>query len=174
MDTAEDVSDIAKIQKDLLWGLYQDVRSHARHNEVLRSSAVNYMLLVASALITVIIFDKQINRYDLPLCLIVSLIGLISALFSASYAELYYRNRERAERLRKHLDVSFFEGRAPATLSQVLAEADDAHRKTRIYRWSRRITGSTHVFWLVLPLGVFAIGIVLTVLSLAGLTTAPG
>ena len=84
MDTTEDVSDIAKIQKDLLWGLYQDVRSHARHNEVLRSSAVNYMLLVASALITVIIFDKQINRYDLPLCLIVSLIGLISALFSAS------------------------------------------------------------------------------------------
>jgi hypothetical protein len=166
MNPPEDIRDITKVQKDLLWGLYQDVRSHARHTETLRSSAVNYVLVVASALITVITFDKQVDRYDLPLCLIVSLIGLISALFSASYAELYYRNRVRAGHLLDHLDAAFFEGRAPATLSQVLANADEAHRKTKIYRWSRRITGSTHVFWLVLPLVVFAIGVTLTFLAL--------
>ncbi len=165
MDTHDNVRDITKVQKDLLWGLYQDLRSHSRHTEMLRSSAVNYMLVLASALITVILFDKQINRFDLPLSIIVSVIGLISALYSASYTELYYRNRERAGHLRKHLDEVFFKGRAPSTLSQVLADADVVHQRTKIYRWSRRLTGSTHLFWLVPPLVVLAIGIVLTILS---------
>lgn len=167
METNDKVSDITKVQKDLLWGLYQDVRSHSRHAETLRTSAVNYMLVVASALITVITIDKQITLFDLPLCLIVSVIGLISALFSASYTELYYRNRERAGHIRKHLDDELFKDRAPATLSQVLDDADVVHRKTKIYRWSRRITGSTHLFWLVPPLVVFVIGIMLTILSLS-------
>lgn len=166
MDTPGSIPDITQVQKDLLWGLYQDVRGHSRHAETLRASAVNYMLVVASALVTVITFDKQINRFDLPLCLIVSVIGLISALFSASYAELYYRNRTRAGHLREHLDDVFFEDRAQATLSQVLAGADAVHSKTKIHGWSRRITGSTHLFWLVPPLVLFAIGVVLTALSL--------
>ena len=163
---APDKSDLLKVQKDLWWGLYQDMRSHSRHAETLRASAVNYMLVVASALIAVITFDDQINRFDLPLSLIISIIGLISALFSASYTELYYRNRERAGHIRKHLDKAIFIDRGSASLSEILEEADATHQKTKTYRWSRRITGSTHLFWLVPPLVVLAIGIVLTILSL--------
>ncbi|WP_420631757.1 hypothetical protein [Candidatus Leptofilum sp.] len=166
METPNNINEISKIQKDLCWGLYQDVRSHSRHAETLRSSAVNYMLVVASALITVITFDDHINRFDLPLSIIVTVIGLISAFFSASYTELYYRNRERAGHIRKHLDKTYFKDQAPTSLSQILEEADADHHDTKIYRWSRRITGSTHLFWLVPPLMVLTIGIVLTVLSL--------
>jgi drug/metabolite transporter (DMT)-like permease len=171
MEASEDSRGITIIQKDLLWGLYQEARSHARLAELLRSSAVNYMVLVASALITVITFDKQLNLYDLPLCIIVSLIGLVTALFSASYAELYHRNRQRAEHFLARLDATFFENKAPATLFQIKADADDVHHKTKLYRWSRRVTGSTHMYWLVLPVLVFAVGAFLTCLSLSGLTS---
>jgi hypothetical protein len=169
MSIPDNVSDIAKIQKDLLWGMYLDVRTHSRHNEILRSNAVNFVLAMASALIAVITFDKQIDRYDLPLCFIVGVMGLIGTLFSASFTELYFRNRNRAGYFLQQLDNSFFTGKAEVTLAQIEAKADEEHRKTGIYRWSRRITGSTQNFWLVPPLVVLIIGILLTLLAVRGL-----
>jgi len=168
MGTPDNVSDIAKIQKDLLWGLYLDVRNHSRHNEILRSNAVNFVLVMASALIAVITFDKQIDRYDLPLCFIVGVMGLIGTLFSASFTELYFRNRTRAAYFLQQLDDAFFAEPAEVTLAQIQSNADEEHRNTRIYRWSRRITGSTHIFWLVPPLVVLMIGILLTILAVRG------
>ena len=165
MSTPDHVSGISKIQKDILWGMYLDVRSHARHNEIMRSNAVNFVLVIASALIAVITFDKEINRYDLPLCFIVVIMGLISSLFSASFTELVLRNKTRAVYFLQQLDDPFFKDQAEITLTQIQAKADDQHRKTKLYRWSRRITASTHVFWFVPPLVVFAIGILLTILA---------
>lgn len=149
-------------------GLYQGIRNHARHSEAQRSNAVNYALLITSALITMILFDRQINRYDLPLSILVSFIGFLSALFSLSYTELYWRNRERASRLLKQLDAVFFTDQAPATLFQITNSVDEIHRKTKIYFLGRKIAGSTHLYWIALPLVIFIIGIVLTLFSWLG------
>jgi hypothetical protein len=129
------------------------------------------MMVIAGALITLITFDRWFSLLDLPLSIIVCFIGLFTALFSASYAELYFRNRERAKDILQHLDGSFFYYRAPTTLSKLVDDADEGHHQANRYQWARRISGSTHVFWVGLPAVVFAVGILLIYMSIVGLTT---
>jgi hypothetical protein len=177
-----------------LWGLYQYVRTHARHNETIRSNAVNYLLLGASALIVVITYDRDIKGdLDLVLAIILSLFGLIGMVFSASYAELYYRHRAKSGRLLRELNTLFFQDQQSQNLSDIFPSARETHADTTDadpnadttdtnyeyegklhefeykYKWARRITGkagSTHVFWILLPFVVFLVGIVLTVWAL--------
>jgi hypothetical protein len=179
---SEDITESKKIQKDLLWNLYQDVRTHARHNETIRSNAVNYLLLGASALIVVITYDTRIRgALDIVLAIILSLFGLIGMVFAASYAELYYRHRAKSGRLLQELDTLFFQDQQSINLSDIFPSAHETHAGTTDadydeyegklrefeYRFkrTRRITGkagSTHVFWILLPFVVFLVGIVLT------------
>jgi len=182
---SEDVTESEKIQKDLLWGLYQDARTHARHNETIRSNAVNYLLLGASALIVVITYDNAIGgNLDRVLAIILSLFGLIGMVFAASYAELYYRNRAKSGRLLQEMDILSFKGQESINLSDIFPEARKTeaggteadyeyegklHEYEYKFKWTRRITGkagSTHVFWILLPFVVFLVGIVLTVWAL--------
>jgi hypothetical protein len=131
------------------------------------------MMAIATALITLITFDKRFSVADLPLALIVCFIGLFTALFSASYAELYFRNRERAKNILQRLDASFFYYRASTSLSTLMDDADEGHYHANRYQWARKIAGSTHGFWIGLPVVVFAVGILLIYMSIVGLTT-PG
>lgn len=150
--------------KDLLWGLYLDVRAHARHAEVLRSTAVNYLLIITSALVALILSDGSIERDELALCLAVPVVGLFGLGFVASYTELYQRNRRRAEHLRTYLDDEFMSGDG-VTLGGLLAAPDEEHRSTPLYRWSRQLTGSSHRFWLMLPTLIVAIGALLVAIA---------
>jgi hypothetical protein len=162
---ADELSDVAKAHKDLLWGMYTDVRAHARHAEALRSNVVNFMILVASVLIAVISNDRRINRADIALCLAVALIGLIGLAFAASYTELHERNRKRAMRLRRALDEEFF-ANSTHTIAALLEEADVPHEDGRLYRWGRRLAGSTQRFWFVLPGLTLLSGLVLCIVAI--------
>jgi hypothetical protein len=161
----DEVSELQKIQKDLLWGMYSDLRTHARHAEILRANAGNFVLVVSLALIAVITSDGHVNRDELPICIVVTLLGALGAAFSAAYLELFHRNRRRADGIRKHLDNRFFATNGP-TLGELIAASDSDHEQTRIYRWSRRLTGSTHRFWLFAPGIIVAAGIVLTIFAI--------
>lgn len=147
-------------------GMYSDVRTHTCHAETLRSNAVNYVFVIASALVAVIFSDGNIERAELPLCLVVALIGLFGLAFVASYTELYQRNRRRAERLRTLLDSRFFAD-GDTTVAGLLDEADKLHEASQLYRWSRRVMGSSHRFWLLLPMLVIAVGVLLIAAAMA-------
>lgn len=162
---ADQLSDQAKARKDLLWGLYSDVRTHARHAETLRTNVVNFMIVVVSVLIAVIANDGQVTRKDLPLCLVISLLGLVGLTFAAAYTELYERNRNRAVRIRTALDAEFLE-QGGTTTASLLDEADRQHEAGRLYRWSRRLTGSTQRFWFILPGLILGTGVFLTIVAL--------
>ncbi|GAA4470809.1 hypothetical protein [Phytohabitans houttuyneae] len=161
---ADEMSDKIKMQKDLLWGVYSDVRAHSRHAETLRSSAVNYIFIIASALVAVIISDGNVRASERPLCLMVALIGLFGLAFVGIYTELYQRNYRRAIDLRNELDSRFFDG-SDSTLAKLIASADSRHEATPLYRSSRRLLGSAHRFWLLLPGLVLVAGLVLMTLS---------
>jgi hypothetical protein len=156
------LSDIEEARKDLLWGMYLDVRAHARHAETLRSNAISYTLVLTSALIVAITFDKTVNGADVLLCAAIALLGLVSTGFSASYAELYHRNDLRAKEFRNRLDTLFFDGE-PDRIAEIWKRAKETHDKHKVYRWGRRITGSTHGFWLVPPIMVSLGGIASTI-----------
>jgi hypothetical protein len=161
---AGELSDETKVRKDLLWGMYTDVRAHARHAETLRSNVVNFMIVVASVLTAVIANDGQISRTDVPLCLVIVVVGLLGLAFAASYTELYERNRKRAMRIRTALDDEFLT--SGGTIASLLDEADQPHEAERLYRWSRQFTGSTQRFWFLLPGLIVAAGLLLTIVAL--------
>jgi hypothetical protein len=159
------VPDEAKVRKDLLWGMYADLRAHARHAETLRANVTSVVVAIAAALVAVITNDGSVQRGDLAMSGAIVVVGLFGVAFAASYTELYERNRRRAMRFRAALDGEFFEG-AEQTLTSLLDEADRPHRASALYRAGRATLGSTQRFWLMLPALVAAAGLVLTVVAL--------
>ncbi|AVT29586.1 hypothetical protein C6361_08870 [Plantactinospora sp. BC1] len=162
---AGELSDVTKTQKDLLWGMYTDLRAHARHAETLRSNVVNFMIVVASVLIAVIANDGHVTRAELPLCLAIVLVGLLGLVFAASYTELHERNRQRAMMIRAVLDDKYFADDS-STIAALLYEADKRHERARLYRWTRGFTGSTQRFWFLMPSLILASGLLLTIVAL--------
>jgi hypothetical protein len=162
----EDPHESTKLQKDVLWGLYLEYRTHARHSETLRSNVNNNLLLAASGLTAVIAVGQGIDHNDWPLSVLMILLGLIGALFSASYTERYHRNRERASEVKNQIDSLLFVGHTQRTMKDLQVSADRQHYDNARHRWIRRST-SAHWFWLVFPLMVALLGAVLTVLSFA-------
>jgi hypothetical protein len=162
---AEELTDLAKARKDLVWGMYTDMRMHARHAETLRSNVVNFMIVVASVLVAVIANDGAVERSELLLCMAVGLTGLVGLAFAASYTELFERNRRRALRFRDQLDHEFLE-EGPVTIAALLEQADERHQAGQLYRRTRRMTGTTQRFWFLLPGLVLMTGVVLTVAAI--------
>jgi hypothetical protein len=160
---ADELSDAAKVRRELLWGMYTDLRLHARHAEILRSNVVNFMIVVASVLIAAIAVDGHVLPSDLLLCLGVACAGLLGLAFAASYTELHERNRLRAMRFRRELDEEFLTG--TVTIEGLIEEADAPHKASALHKWSRGITGSTKRFWYLLP-GFFVVtGTVLALIA---------
>ncbi|HEX7461919.1 MAG TPA: hypothetical protein VF317_07080 [Dermatophilaceae bacterium] len=152
-------------QKDVLIAIYNDMRAHARHAETLRAAVVNFTIAVASALIAVITADNHVKATELPVCVVVTLVGVLGLVFAANYDELYHRNWRRARVVRAELDRLCFAPGHP-TIADLLDRADDEHHDTQGYRYSRRVLGSTHRFWLVAPTLVIGGGLALTVMAL--------
>jgi hypothetical protein len=162
---ADELSDGAKARKELLWGMYTDLRAHARHAETLRSNVVNFMIVVASVLIAVIAGDANITGKDLPLALVMIVVGVLGVAFATTYTELYERNRRRAMHIRAALDEEFLDGRG-TTITELMVQADQRHEAGRLHRWSRRVTGTAHRFWIALPALVLVAGVYVTVVAL--------
>ncbi|OKJ41930.1 hypothetical protein AMK25_21535 [Micromonospora sp. TSRI0369] len=144
--------------------MYADLRLHSRHAETLRSNVVNFMIVIASLLIAAITADRRVMPSDFALCLGVVCVGLLGLGFAASYTELHERNRRRALRLRDALDAEFLTGPEP-DIEDLLEESDRSHEASRLYRWSRAVTGSTQRFWFALPVLVLIAGVVLTAVA---------
>jgi hypothetical protein len=160
-----DLPDEAKIRKDLLWGMYTDLRAHARHAETLRANVINVTIVVASVLVAVITNDGHVGRNDFLMCLAVAIVGLFGLAFAASYTELHERNRRRALRVRDELEHEYFDA-TTNSISSLLSEADAVHRASKLYRRGRLLPGSTQRFWLLLPGLVMLAGVVLATVAI--------
>jgi hypothetical protein len=144
--------------------MYTDLRLHARHAETLRSTVVNFMIVIASLLVAAITADGRVGPPDLLLCLAVTVVGLLGLAFAASYTELHERNRRRAMRFRAALDAEFLT--TPGlTIAALIDESDRPHEASPLFRWSRGLTGSTQRFWFFLPALVLIAGISMAVVA---------
>jgi positive regulator of sigma E activity len=158
----------SKIQKDLPWGTYIELRTQARHAETLRANVINYLLLITSVLLTVITLDKEVKRNDLVLCLVVVFIAVLALLFSASYTTQFGINRRRAQIARDELDRRFFLDQQ-LNLDAIKSEGEkEWKKKFKSLAWLSRAVGTSHVFWFLLPLLVLIVGVVLTILAASG------
>ncbi len=172
------VSEIAKIQKELLWDEYAQMRDHMRHVEDVGTKVINFALILTSALVAVITLDKLINRADLPLCLVITGVGLITMAFSLLFIDRYGRQRARADCIRFELDRLFFWGKGFGKsltalhnkgTSKALEKMDTGPRSRRYaFRSAAKIARGTTLFWVAVPALIFVTGLVLT--SVAALT----
>ena len=161
MMETENLNERLKIQKDVLWGLYQEHRSHARHNEMLRST-INNMLIVASvAIISFATYDKELNRSDLVAALLLIGVGFLGIFFSASYTERALKHKQRAKECHKELDSIVFKEPVGRSLNKVMTEADDQHNKSYVGKLGR--ASNSHLFWIILPLVIMSTGVALMI-----------
>ncbi len=161
MKDSDDQNERLKTQKDILWGLYQEHRTHARHNETLRST-VNNMLIVASAvLVTLATSDKEINERDLPGAVLLIGFGVLGFIFSASYTEKVGRHKMRADQYREELDqVVFAKPIGERKLQKIVEDADAKHKNFLVHLI--KTVGNSFTLWSILSLLISLIGIYLT------------
>ncbi len=166
MEELQDKNDLLKTRKDILWGMYQEYRAHARHNEDLRSTVNNILIVASAGLVSLITYDQKINREDLSAAILLIGFGVLGIMFSASYTERYQRHRQRASVYRNRLDELFFkndESSGENTLAGLRDEAD----KTIKFKFKKlvvftRMISSSHILWIALPCFVSIIGVFLT------------
>jgi hypothetical protein len=161
MVETENLSDRMKIQKDILWGLYQEHRSHARHNETLRSAITNMLIVASVAIISFATYDKELNQNDVPAALLLIGIGSLGIFFSASYTERALKHKRRAQECRNELDEIVFNKPVGRTLDAVIKDADAKHKESYVGKIGK--VSSSHLFWIILPLVIMLAGIALMI-----------
>jgi hypothetical protein len=161
MTESENINESLKIQKDILWGLYQEHRAHARHNETLRSTVNNMLVVAAVAIIGFATYDKQVNQNDLPAAWLLIGIGFLGFFFSASYTERALKHKKRAQEYQKELDRVVFKKPVGRTLERVIKTANTLHKGSFVGKIG--VVSSGHLFWIILPLVIMLAGIALMI-----------
>src|SRR5258707_15319914 len=108
MKDGEKPSEELKTQKDILWGLYQEHRLMGRHNETLRSTVNNMLIVASAALVRFVTYDKEVNQSDLPAALLLIGFWVLGCGFSVSYKKRTWNHNRRAGQFRNELDTFFF------------------------------------------------------------------
>lgn len=84
---------------DILWKMYAENTTQARHHETQRSTVTNLILLAAGSILALTTVDKRINDADVPATILVVALGLFGIVFSAEH---YARTRQHLERSKQY------------------------------------------------------------------------
>ena len=153
-----------KAQKDFLWGMYQEHRNHARHNETLRATAINFLLVTTGALVGLTLYDRMINRDDFLIGITIFILGLLGTLLSLAHTERSLRYRQRARGFLTELDRMILENKAPKTISNISNSADAIIDKKLWYKTLHALSQGS-IFWCILPLLICLVGVILAMLA---------
>jgi hypothetical protein len=162
MNPPTDLNSFIKERKDVLLGIYQENRTHARHHEGQISKAANIMILATLGLVTVIANDSTLNLKDWPLTCSLILIGVYGTIFTTYHFERICRCKNLANRYRQALDDLLFknEGQNPQTLEKLHRLNDGEHDEKYPSTLGLRFVSKVRVLW---PLTISLIGIITTV-----------
>jgi drug/metabolite transporter (DMT)-like permease len=157
--------------KDVLWKLCQDHYTHVRHYETQRSTVTNLLLTIAAALLAFITYDKVLSRSDIPLTVLLFIVGLFGAAFSVKYHERSSFHYNRLLSHRNELDKLLS---SPGILARLREEAEAKHSREfpMLYKGPMR-WWKVHRLWIFLHLLVACFGLLLTVLAVYSVQAPP-
>lgn len=151
------MNDDATLLRDSCWKLYAEHCTHMRHHETQRSTVAASILAIATAIVGLITFDKKIVPSDVPLALLLILLGCFGAIFSAKHYERASLHTERARRFRDAIDSTL----AGNPLKKLKQAADAAHAAD----FPRLEKLRLNKFWVGLYLLLAAMGLALTIVA---------
>lgn len=143
--------------RDGCWRLYAEHCTHVRHHETQRSTVAASILAIAAALLGLITYDRAITMTDLPLSILVILLGGFGALFSSKQYERASLHTERARRYRDAVDATL----ADKPFKRLKIAADIKHR-TEFPRMEKL---RLNKFWVALYLLLGIIGVILSMIA---------
>jgi hypothetical protein len=161
-----EVSGLEEIQKEILTQAASEYLNNARHNENLRATAINMIIVVSAGIISVVTYDKCIGEKDYYLTGLMTVLGIIGCLFSVTHTERSKRYSTRAKFLSLELNNHFFNGTPPSGIEMIKKSADNYHSEKSRVKLAQNF-GSNHIFWIILPFFILIIGLILTFLALA-------
>lgn len=158
------LTDEQKMQKELLVTMYQEYVTRCRHHETLRAAISNSLIAIDSIIGGFITLDKNINRYDIPLILLLIFLGFFGIIFTLSHSERYLQYSECSRQYRNQLDL---------LANGLIAEGKKAASKLVDAKFKFPRYLRHHYLWSAIHLLVMGIGILLLVLALFSPYLAP-
>lgn len=145
--------------KQIIWGLYQDVVQQGRHHETQRLGLTNAVLVAAAAALGLVSIDGKIATSHIPVGIFLVVLGVMGAIFSLKQYERFRMHMEQAKQYRNALRVP--------ELSALRKHADDDHAATWSRSW-RKMLYKTHLhwWWASLHLIISALGLIVFVVAL--------
>ena len=108
-----------------LWKLYLDNHNYVRHHEVQRSTVATAIISIASALIAIATFDKELSYNDVPILALVIAIGLFGIVFSRKQYERTCMHVHRGDILLHHIQSAIGHG----SILRIIRAAGSQHRR---------------------------------------------
>lgn len=82
--------------RDVLWKMYQENCTQARQHETQRSNLASPLISISAAIIGIITFDKSIATWDMPLIVLLIVVGLFGEFSQQnSMREQFYTLQEQ-------------------------------------------------------------------------------
>lgn len=162
----ENYGTVVRERKELLLGMYQENRCHARHYETVRATVVSFILAAALAMCASIA-GGGLNRKDWPLAAVLVVIGVYGAVFNQFYFKRISCYELLAEEFCNELDILFGTSRpvnAPRTLRQIQADAA-TNQDEKFASW-RGMEGLV-LFRMYWPITISILAVVVMVLKFA-------
>jgi hypothetical protein len=145
-------------QRTALWNMCQENYTQGRHHETQRSAVSSAMIAIATGIIGLVTFDRRLSFTDLPLTLLLTVLGLFGLGFSLKQYERWRLHMERAKKYRNKLDELL----ADHPLKALKRQADLAHNQ----KFKRMSKIRLHWLWGTLNLFIAGLGLILTILAL--------
>lgn len=152
------MTDERKILKDILFALYTENVNQCRHHETQRATVTSSIIAIDTIIIGLITFDKTINLTDIPLAILLIILGIFGATFTLKHYERYSLCVERLRQYRKELDEQFGDNE----ILRLKNIADEIHAK----RFPNLVRYTHHKFWIFLHVIITVIALVLTALAI--------
>jgi hypothetical protein len=103
---------------ELLWRLYQEHCAQGRHQDAQRSGMTAVVTAIASGIVGVITYDKEVNHSDWPLAALLIALGAFGVLFALKLHEKFTKNVRRASAYLSALDELVPEGKFLTTMQR--------------------------------------------------------
>ena len=158
--------------KDVLLSLMEEHYRQIRHYDTQRSTVSNLLVIIAAAVLAFVTYDKALTHSDLPLTILLFVVGLFGASFCMKYFERATLHANRFRKYQEKLDEVVFDSK----LIQILRdETDQQHAKQFPKLTKGRLSwAKVSRLWIIFHLLLALLGFILSILIIFGpQTTTP-